>query len=56
VAADLNGIEQSLKAHAAAIESARTATAQTDDLVERVVEALSCCRPACSISMENAPR
>jgi len=40
VAADLNGIEQSLKAHAAAIESARTATAQTDDLVERVVEAL----------------
>jgi chromosome segregation ATPase len=40
VSADLNGIEQSLTTHAAAIDSARTAMAQTDDLVERVVEAL----------------
>jgi predicted nucleic acid-binding Zn-ribbon protein len=40
LAADLNGIEQSLATHAAAIDSARTAMAQTDDLVERVVEAL----------------
>ncbi|MGA2196784.1 MAG: protein kinase [Bryobacteraceae bacterium] len=40
LAADLNGIEQSLAQHAAAIDSARTAMAQTDDLVERVVEAL----------------
>jgi predicted nucleic acid-binding Zn-ribbon protein len=40
LAADLNGIEQSLTKHGAAIDSARTAMAQTDDLVERVVEAL----------------
>ena len=40
IMADLNGIEQSLTTHAAAIDSARTAMAQTDDLVERVVEAL----------------
>ena len=40
LAADLSGIEQSLATHAAAIDSARTAIAQTDDLVERVVEAL----------------
>jgi hypothetical protein len=40
LAADLNGIEQSLAQHGAAIDSARTAMAQTDDLVERVVEAL----------------
>jgi len=40
LAADLNGIEQSLAQHATAIDSARTAMAQTDDLVERVVEAL----------------
>jgi hypothetical protein len=40
LAADLNGIEHSLAAHTAAIDSARTAMAQTDDLVERVVEAL----------------
>ncbi|MGA3016101.1 MAG: protein kinase [Bryobacteraceae bacterium] len=40
LAADLTGIEQSLATHTAAIDSARTAMAQTDDLVERVVEAL----------------
>jgi hypothetical protein len=40
VASDLHDFEQSLKAQAGAIESARTAMAQTDDLVERVVEAL----------------
>ena len=40
LAADLSGIEQSLSTHTAAIDSARTAMAQTDDLVERVVEAL----------------
>lgn len=40
VAEDMLGFEQSLKSQAAAIESARTAMAQTDDLVERVVEAL----------------
>ena len=33
-------VEQSLKTLALAIESARTAIAQTDDLVERVVDAL----------------
>jgi hypothetical protein len=40
VAADLVDIEQSLKVQSAAIESSRTAMSQTDDLVERVVEAL----------------
>jgi hypothetical protein len=40
MAADLVDIEQNLKVQMAAVESARTAMAQTDDLVERVVEAL----------------
>ena len=40
LAADLSGIEQSLTKHEASIDSSRTAMAQTDDLVERVVEAL----------------
>ena len=40
VAEDMLGFEQSLKSQAAAVESTRTAMAQTDDLVERVVEAL----------------
>ena len=40
LAADLSGIEESLAKHGAAIDSARAAMAQTDDLVERVVEAL----------------
>jgi hypothetical protein len=40
VAGDLHDFEKSLKAQVVAIDSARTAMAQTDDLVERVVEAL----------------
>ena len=40
VAADMHEFELNMKAQANAIESARTAMAQTDDLVERVVEAL----------------
>jgi chromosome segregation ATPase len=40
LAADLREFEQNLKTQAGAVESARTAMAQTDDLVERVVEAL----------------
>ena len=40
VAEDFLAFEQGLKSQAAAVESARTAMAQTDDLVERVVEAL----------------
>jgi len=40
VAADLADIEETLKVQAAGIESARTETSQTEDLVERVVEAL----------------
>lgn len=40
VAADLADLEQSIKAQATSIESARTAMSQTDNLVERVVEAL----------------
>ncbi|HEV2446930.1 MAG TPA: hypothetical protein VGS58_13460 [Candidatus Sulfopaludibacter sp.] len=40
VAEDMLGFERSLSEQAATIESARTAMGQTDDLVERVVEAL----------------
>lgn len=40
MAADFLDVETALKQHSAAIESARAAMAQTDDLVERVVEAL----------------
>ena len=40
VASDLQDFEQKLKSQASAIESVRTAMSQTDDLVERVVEAL----------------
>lgn len=40
IAADLVDIEHGLKLQSAAIDSARTAMAQTDDLVERVVEVL----------------
>ena len=40
VAQDLQGFEKSLQTQSASLESARTAMAQTDDLVERVVEAL----------------
>ena len=40
VAEDFQNFEKTLQTQAASIESARTAMAQTDDLVERVVEAL----------------
>jgi len=40
VAEDLLAFEEKLKTQTSAIDSARTAIAQTDDLVERVVEAL----------------
>ncbi|MGA3242068.1 MAG: protein kinase [Bryobacteraceae bacterium] len=40
IAADMHEFELNLKAQAVSIDSARTAMAQTDDLVERVVEAL----------------
>jgi serine/threonine protein kinase len=40
VSEDLGAFERSLKSQTASIESVRTAMAQTDDLVERVVEAL----------------
>ena len=40
VAQDFPGFEQGLTSQATAIQSARTAMAQTDALVERVVEAL----------------
>ena len=40
VAQDFQTFEKSLQTQATAIDSARTAMAQTDDLVERVVEAL----------------
>jgi len=40
VAQDLQAFEKTLQSQSSSIESARTAMAQTDDLVERVVEAL----------------
>jgi eukaryotic-like serine/threonine-protein kinase len=40
VTRDIRNFERALKQHSTAIESARTAMGQTDDLVERVVEAL----------------
>jgi len=40
IAEDMQGFEKALKQQTASIESARTAMTQTDDLVERVVEAL----------------
>jgi chromosome segregation ATPase len=40
MAADLGDLNQKLHSQAGAIESARTAVSQTDDLVERIVEAL----------------
>ena len=40
VTKDLEAFSKSLKSHASAIESARIAMSQTDNLVERVVEAL----------------
>ena len=40
VSSDLVEVDRSVKTQAAAIEAARTAMTQTDDLVERVVEAL----------------
>jgi hypothetical protein len=40
VAADLLALEHSMQTQAAAIESARAAMGQTDDLAERIVEAL----------------
>ena len=55
VAADLHDFEQTLKAQAGAIESARTAMAQTDDLVERVVEALELLQSSVLDSHEEAP-
>ncbi len=40
IKSEMEACDRAIKAQAAAIESARMATAQTDDLVERVVEAL----------------
>ena len=40
VTRDIRGFERAVKSQSAALESARTAMGQTDDLVERVVEAL----------------
>jgi hypothetical protein len=54
VAGDLHDFEQNLKAQSAAIESARTAMAQTDDLVERVVEALELLQSSVLDQQEHA--
>ncbi len=54
IAADLVDIETNLSVHGAAIESSRTAMSQTDDLVERVVEALESLQSAVLEPGENA--
>ena len=53
VAEDFLAFERGLKSQAAAIQSARTAMAQTDDLVERVVEALDSLQSAVLESRED---
>ena len=50
-AMQLHALEQTIRSQADALESARTALAQTDDLVERVVEALDSLQ---SIVLERA--
>jgi eukaryotic-like serine/threonine-protein kinase len=55
IAADLVDIESNLKVHEVAIESSRTAMAQTDDLVERVVEALESLQSAVMDRSESMP-
>ena len=58
LAADLVDVEQTLKTQSVAIESARTAMSQTDDLVERVVEALESLQMAVmdqGVGVEHAP-
>jgi len=49
LAADLVDIEHGIKVQSAGVESARTAMAQTDDLVERVVEALESLQTAVTV-------
>jgi methyl-accepting chemotaxis protein len=56
IAADLVDIEQSLNEQSASIESTRTATSQTDDLVERVVEALESLQTAIQDADEGGER
>lgn len=53
VAGDLHDFEQTIKAQANSIESARTAMSQTDDLVERVVEALELLQSSVLDQQEN---
>ena len=54
--ADLVDIEHNRKAQCASIESARTAMSQTDDLVERVVEALESLQTAMQDADEGGER
>jgi hypothetical protein len=56
IAEDLVDIEESLKGQAASIESTRTAMSQTDDLVERVVEALESLQSAMQDADEGGER
>ncbi len=46
VSQTLSGIQQTLAAHVSSLESLKSAVAQTDDLVEHVVEAFSLQKPA----------
>jgi len=54
VSADLSSVDQNFTAHSTAIDAARTAMAQTDDLVERVVEALESLQSAV-LDQNDAP-
>jgi uncharacterized protein YdcH (DUF465 family) len=56
IGADLVDLEQNLKVQTVAIESARTAMSQTDDLVERVVEALESLQMAVMDQAEGGDR
>lgn len=55
VAADFHDLESAIKAQDSAIHSARTALSQTDDLVERVVEALESLQSAILDQHEDRP-
>ena len=53
VTRDIRNFERALKQHSTALESVRTAMGQTDDLVERVVEALDSLQSMFSTTAED---
>ena len=55
VADDFIAFEETLKQHSAALESARTAMTQTDDLVERVVDTLEAVQGSSPVEPQPVP-